>query len=99
MAEPIPGQLTSACQHVRPATPADAVAGVQPVFVAAPSSTQEASALLRAAAALDLALVPRGTGSRMHWGYPPERCDLVVEMTKMDAIVEHAAGDLVATLQ
>jgi glycolate oxidase FAD binding subunit len=98
-AEPIPPQITAACQVVRPATPADAVAGMQPWLVAAPSSTQEASDLLRAAAALGLAVVPRGTGSRMHWGYPPSRCDLVIEMTRMDAIMEHAAGDLVATVQ
>jgi glycolate oxidase FAD binding subunit len=98
-AEPIPGELTAACEAVRPATAADAVAGIQPALVASPASTQECSGLLRAAAALGLAVVPRGTGSRLHWGYPPERVDLVVETTRLDQVLEHAAGDLVATVQ
>src|ERR1022692_1478551 len=99
VADSIPAELAAACRAVRPAGPGDAVAGVQPSFVAAPASTDEASALLRAAAALDLAVVPRGTGSRLHWGSPPERCDLVIEMIRLDRVVEHAAGDLVATVQ
>jgi glycolate oxidase FAD binding subunit len=98
-AEPIPAQISAACAAVRPAAPADAVSGVQPQFVAAPASTSEASTLLRAAAELGLAVVPRGTGSRLHWGNPPERCDLIIETTQLDEVVEHAAGDLVATVQ
>jgi glycolate oxidase FAD binding subunit len=97
-AEPIPGQITAACSAVRLATPDDVVAGVQPLIVATPASTQEASELLRAAAALGLAVVPRGTGTRLHWGNPPERCDLVIETTLLNQVIEHAAGDLVATV-
>ena len=98
-AEPIPEQITVACHAVRPATPDDTVAGVQPRLVATPGSTEEASALLRAAAGLGLAVVPRGTGTRLHWGNPPERCDLVIDTTLLDQVIEHAAGDLVATVQ
>src|SRR5258708_16353437 len=98
-AKPIPVQITAACQAVRPATPDDAVAGVQPLIVATPASTEEASALLRAAAGLGLAVVPRGTGTRLHWGNPPERCDVVIETTLLDQVVEHAAGDLVVIVQ
>jgi len=94
-----PGPIEAACASVRPATPADAVAGVQPSVVAEPASIEEASALLRAAAGLGFAVVPRGTGTRLHWGNPPERCDLIIDMTRMDQVVEHAAGDLVATVQ
>jgi len=98
-ANPIPEPITAACHAVRPTAPDDAVAGVQPLMVATPASTQEASALLRAAASLGLAVVPRGTGTRLHWGNPPERCDLVIETTSLDRVIEHAAGDLVATVQ
>jgi glycolate oxidase FAD binding subunit len=97
-AEPVPASIAAACA-VRPATAADAVGGMQPRIVAAPASTAEASALLTAAAGLGLAVLPRGTGSRLHWGNPPLRCDLVLEMTRMDQLVEHEAGDLVATVQ
>lgn len=98
-AEAIPAPLAQACAVVRPAGEADAVGGVQPQAVAVPSSPQEAAALMRAAAELGLAVVVRGSGTRLHWGNPPERCDLVIETTGLDEVVEHAAGDLVATVQ
>jgi glycolate oxidase FAD binding subunit len=96
---PMPAPIAAACRAVRPAGPADVVAGVQPSVVATPTSTREASDLLRAAASLGLAVVPRGTGTKLTWGNPPRRCDMVVEMTGMDHVVEHEAGDLVATVQ
>jgi len=92
--------LSAACAAVREADPeADAVAGVVPSFVASPASNDEASALLRAAAEYRLTVVPRGAGTGLGWGTPPSSCDLVVDMRRMDQLIEHAAGDLVARVQ
>ena len=92
--------LSAACPAVREASPdADAVSGVVPSFVASPASTEEASALLRAAAEHGLTVVPRGAGTGLGWGAPPSSCDLVVDMRRMDQVIEHAAGDLVARVQ
>jgi glycolate oxidase FAD binding subunit len=91
--------LAAACPAARAARPGDAVAGVLPRFVAAPGTVAEASGLLRAAAAHDLAVVPRGGGSKLDWGAPPRRCDVVVDTSALDQVVEHAAGDLVARVQ
>jgi glycolate oxidase FAD binding subunit len=92
--------LVAACPVVRSAdSAADAIAGVVPSFVAFPASTEEASALLRAAAAFDLAVVPRGAGTGLGWGTPPSACDLVIDLQAMDQVLEHAAGDLVARVQ
>src|SRR6202451_4322035 len=92
--------LVAACPVVRSASPeADAIAGVVPSFVAFPASTEEASALLRAAAAFDLTVVPRGAGTGLGWGTPPSACDLVIDLQAMDQVLEHAAGDLVARAQ
>jgi len=66
---------------------------------AAPASTEEAAAVMRVAAEHELAVVARGGGSRLGWGIPASRCDLVVDMSRMSSVVEHAAGDLVARLQ
>ena len=70
-----------------------------PSFVAFPASTDEASALLRVAAAHDLSVVPRGAGTGLGWGLPPVSCDLVIDLQAMDQVLEHAAGDLVARVQ
>jgi glycolate oxidase FAD binding subunit len=92
--------LVAACPVVRSAdSAADAIGGVVPSFVAFPASTEEASALLRAAAAFDLAVVPRGAGTGLGWGTPPSACDLVIDLQAMDQVLEHAAGDLVARVQ
>ena len=98
-ADPVLGALAAACPAARRAEPGDAVAGVMPRFAASPATVAEASALLAAAAAADLAVVPRGGGSKLGWGAPPRRCDLVVDTTALDRVVEHAAGDLVARVQ
>ena len=95
----IPGALAKACRTVRPAGPRDAVAGVVPSWVAAPSGTDEASALLATAAEHDLAVVARGSGTRIGWGAPPRRCDLIIDTQRLNQIVEHAAGDLVVRVQ
>jgi glycolate dehydrogenase FAD-binding subunit len=91
--------LAAACPALREGAEPDAIAGVRPAFVASPASTDEAAGLLRAAAAHDLAVVPRGAGTGLGWGTPPAACDLVVDMTAMDQVLEHAAGDLVARIQ
>jgi len=91
--------LSAACPSLRDGDPADAVGGLTPSFVASPASTQEAAALLAAAASSGLAVVPRGAGTGLGWGLPPSACDLVVDVRGMDQVIEHAAGDLVVRVQ
>jgi glycolate oxidase FAD binding subunit len=91
--------LAAACPSLSDAGPSDRVAGVAPSLVASPASTEETSALLRAAAASGLAVVPRGAGTGLSWGLPPVSCDLVVDTRRMHRVLEHAAGDLVARVQ
>ncbi|MGH3839515.1 MAG: FAD-binding oxidoreductase, partial [Pseudonocardiaceae bacterium] len=54
---------------------------------------------LRAAAGLGLRVVARGTGSRLAWGVPPTDLDLIVDTSRMAAVLAHVAGDLVVTTQ
>ncbi|WP_433439772.1 FAD-binding oxidoreductase [Nonomuraea sp. CA-141351] len=84
---------------VRQADADDAVNGVRPRWVALPETVEEVAAVLRACAALDLAVVPAGGGTKLHWGPPPERCDVLLDMCCMNAVLEHAEGDLVVRAQ
>ncbi|TMS00101.1 FAD-binding oxidoreductase [Nonomuraea basaltis] len=77
----------------------DAVSGVRPRWVALPETVEEVSAVLRSCAERDLAVVPVGGGTKLHWGRPPERCDVLLDMCCMNTILEHAAGDLVVRAQ
>jgi glycolate oxidase FAD binding subunit len=95
----IPEALAAACADVSEAGPGDAVAGVAPRFVARPAGVTEAAAVLAAASSLGLTAVPRGCGTRLAWGTPPASCDLVIDTSRMNKVLEHAAGDLVVRVQ
>jgi glycolate oxidase FAD binding subunit len=95
----VPGGLADACAQVREAGPDDAVDGVMPRFVASPASVDEAAAVMRGAAAEGMAVTARGTGTRLGWGSPPTRCDLVLDTGNLNRVLEHAAGDQVVRVQ
>ncbi|MFN2497287.1 MAG: FAD-binding oxidoreductase [Pseudonocardiaceae bacterium] len=91
--------LRAGCTDVTEAGAGDVVDGVPARWVARPASTREVSALLRAATGLGLYVVARGSGTRLSWGAPPRHLDLIVDTGRMDAVIAHAAGDLVVTVQ
>ncbi len=91
--------LGSACSEVRDAGEADHVDGVRPALVARPGTTQETAEVMKAVAAHGLAVVARGRGTKMTWGRPPSRADVVVDMSAMGEVLDHAAGDLVVAAQ
>jgi glycolate oxidase FAD binding subunit len=84
---------------VSPAPPGAAVDGVPVGRVARPGSVEEASQVLRAAAADGLAVGFVGGASKLGLGNPPERVDLLVSTERLDQVLEHAAGDLVVRAQ
>jgi glycolate oxidase FAD binding subunit len=85
--------------HVRAAAAEDAVAGVRPRLVAEPGSAAELARVLRLAAAAGLAVAPRGGGTKTAWGNPPRAAELVLSTRRLDALLEHAAGDLTVTVE
>ncbi len=91
--------LESACDDVRDAGPDDHVDGVPAAQVVRPASTEETAEVLRAAAAAGLAVVPRGHGTKLTWGAPPRRVDVLLDLTRMDQVLDHAAGDLIVETQ
>jgi glycolate oxidase FAD binding subunit len=98
---PALAMLRAACgaENVRVAGPEDAIDRVKPLYVASPGSTEQTAAVLRVAAANGLPVVPRGAGTKLDWGMPPRSVGVVVEMTRMAVLLEHAAGDLIVRAQ
>lgn len=90
---------TGGGDSARPATAADAVAGVPARYVVTPRSTGEVAAVLGAATAHDLAVVARGAGTRQDWAAPPRRVDVVLDTLALTGVVEHAAGDLITVVR
>ncbi|MEJ7831883.1 MAG: FAD-binding oxidoreductase [Nocardioides sp.] len=91
--------LSSACEDVRDADQHDDVDGVRPGLVARPADTDQVSAVLRAAAAHGLSVVPRGRGTKLSWALPPSSADLLLDLSALDRVLDHAAGDLIVAAQ
>src|SRR5207245_1417934 len=46
-----------------------------------------------------LAVIPRGGGTKLDWGNPPRHADLVLSTARLGRVLEHAWGDMTATVQ
>src|SRR6202030_759474 len=75
-------------EYVRAATAADAVAGAQPNLVIEPGTESELAEILRLANAAGLAVIPRGGGTKLSWGNPPVRADLILSTARMTEMIE-----------
>ncbi len=85
--------------NVCPTTPEDVVAGVPAHVVVAPGSEAELAAVLRCAEDAGLAVIPRGGASKLDWGNPPPRADVILSTARINRIVEYAWADLTVTVE
>ena len=85
--------------HVREALPADSVGGVVPRMVVSPADESQVAAVLAAATADHLSVTPRGGGTKLDWGSPPRRCDIVLATARIAGIVDHEPADMVCVVR
>ncbi|MGI8536644.1 MAG: FAD-binding oxidoreductase [Mycobacteriales bacterium] len=93
------GDLALATVERRPGGPADTIDGVAAREVVRPASVAEVADVLRAAAADGRTVVPVGSRSKTSWAAAPTSCDVLLDTTGLDHIVEHVAGDLVVVAE
>ena len=89
----------SGAEHVRAATAEDAVDGVQPQMVIEPGGPDEIARVLKTASSAGLQVIPRGGATKMEWGNPPRGGELIISTRRLNRIVEHAWGDMTATVE
>jgi glycolate oxidase FAD binding subunit len=70
-----------------------------PSRIAQPLNLADLTNVMRAAAAAREAIGVTGAGTKINQGAPPTALDVLVSTSSMRRIVEHAAGDLVVTVQ
>jgi glycolate oxidase FAD binding subunit len=85
--------------NVRVATVEDAVAGAQPEFVVSPGSQPELAAVLACANEAGLGVIPRGGGTKLDWGNPPTRAEIIVSTLRLNRVLEHAWADLTVVVE
>jgi glycolate oxidase FAD binding subunit len=85
--------------EARAATPADAVASVLPLVVAQPADEGAAAATLAFANDAGHTVLLRGGGTQLGLGAPPTGGDILLDMRRLNAVLEHNPGDITATFQ
>ncbi|TWP33630.1 FAD-binding oxidoreductase [Leekyejoonella antrihumi] len=83
----------------RAAVPGDEIDGSLPRLITLPADTQQVSTILRTAAADGATVAVAGHGTKQTWGTPTGAVDVVVNLSRIDQIVEHQPGDLIVTAQ
>jgi glycolate dehydrogenase FAD-binding subunit len=86
-------------QNLRAATVGDRVCDMQPQFVAGPENEEQLASLLSCANETDVRVVPRGGGTKLDWGNPPKKAEVILSTARLDRVLEHAWADLTVTVQ
>ncbi|MFC4148981.1 FAD-binding oxidoreductase [Micromonospora mangrovi] len=80
------------------AGPADEVAGRTARWVAVPGGPHAAAEVIRLAAAHDLAVVPRGAGTKIDWGAAPAQVDIMLDTGRLAGVWHEPRGAGVAEI-
>lgn len=84
---------------IRAAGFADAVCGIRPRLVLEPGNEQQLAAVLRLANDLNLAVLPRGGGTKLVWGNAPSRAEIILSIARLDKVIEHPWADLTVSVE
>jgi glycolate oxidase FAD binding subunit len=86
-------------EHVRAAGLEDAIDGQTPAAIVEPASGEEVAQALRFANENGLIVAARGGGTKLGWGNPARGLDLIISTRRLGDVLEHAWGDMTATVQ
>lgn len=75
-----------------------AIDGIAPSAVVTPTDIGQIASVMAAAFESDLAVVPWGGGTRQSLGNAVKRYEVAVDLSRMNRIIAHNAGDLTATV-
>jgi glycolate oxidase FAD binding subunit len=67
--------------------------------VVEPVDENETAAILRSANESGQAVIPTGGGTKLDWGNPPRKADLLLCMRRQNRVIEHAWADLTVTVE
>ncbi|HLM81440.1 MAG TPA: FAD-binding oxidoreductase [Terriglobales bacterium] len=86
-------------EHMRTSMLEDTVDDVLPQMFIEPGNPEEVAGALKIATGAGLQVVPRGGATQMGWGNPPRSGDLILSTRRLNRVVEHAWGDMTATVE
>lgn len=85
--------------EVRPGTEGDAIDGLIPKVVVRPMRIDHISAAMRFAGMHRLSVVPVGGRTQTHWGGAVERCDMLLDLSAMNRVLDYQPADMTITVE
>ena len=73
--------------------------GIVPRIIVLPASVQEVQEVLHYASEQGLKIIPAGAGTKLGIGNLPEKCDIVLALTRLNKVVEYEPADLTVTVE
>jgi glycolate oxidase FAD binding subunit len=67
--------------------------------VVEPADENETASILRSANDTGQAVIPAGGGTKLDWGNPPRKADILLSVRRMNRVIEHAWADLTVTVE
>jgi len=64
-----------------------------------PATADEVAAAMKHASDQQLSMLVRGAGTKLDWGRPAGRIDVMLDMRRLNRVLAHAHGDLTATVE
>jgi len=86
-------------EHIWPASSSDMIDGLRPTKVIAPATALEVAKVLQYCSSAGLGVVPRGGGTKLGLGNRPEKADVILSTERLNRVVEHVWGDMVAIVE
>jgi len=86
-------------EYIWPATLGDAIDEMLPGGVIAPGTALEVAQVLRYCSSAGVAITPRGGGTKLGLGNRPQKVELVLSTERLNVVIEHAWGDMTATVE
>lgn len=77
----------------------DRIDAVQPALVCMPGSVEQAAAALAACNERGLATVPRGSGTKLGLGNPLQACDVIIDMSRLNRVIDFMPDNLTVTVE
>ncbi len=93
---------TLGAEHIQtdPAALAEAaIDSVTPSLMVQPGDDEAVAATLAWANSQGLSVIPRGAGTTLGLGEPPRRADLVLDLSRLNRVLEYEPADLTVTVQ
>lgn len=75
------------------------IQGQVPDLVLQPIDREQAAAVMQEAQAKRLAVIPWGGGTQQDFGYPPERLEVVLDVSRLRRIIAYEPADLTVTVE